>query len=128
MSKPKKHTRAKSFYDIQVSKILFNRLCKRCDNFKEIIKNIPYGYVIGVRDREKCFSLLKPCGKSTHFLLRKRIPKGMWLVHVRYSDKEVKFYAKSPDEVIFEILGWFRRNFEPKEWPSILKMIEGKKE
>jgi len=125
MSKPKHPA---SSYDIQVSKILFNRLCKRCDNFEEIIKNIPYGYVIGVRDKEKCFSLLKPCGKSTHLIKRERIPKGMLFVHLRYSDKEIEFYAKSSDDAIFDILRWFRRNFEPKDWPTILKWIEGMKE
>jgi len=123
-----KRNRPTSSYDIQVSKMLFNKFCKRCDNFEKIIKNIPYGYVIGVRNKEKCFSLLKPCGKSTHLTMRKRIPKGMLFIHVRYSDKEIEFYAKSPDDAIFDILAWFRRNFEPKDWPYILKWVEGIKE
>jgi len=49
-------------------------------------------------------------------------------VYIKYGNKECDFYAHSPDEIIKEMLAWFRRNFEPEDWPYILKEFEGIKE
>jgi len=53
-------------------------------------------------------------------------PKKLkWHVIAKCGSKEIEFYAKTTDEVITMLMAWFRHNFEPKEWPSILKWIEG---
>jgi len=54
--------------------------------------------------------------------------RPLCLVSIRYKGKQCDFYARSTDEIIEEMLAWFRRNFEPKDWPTILKWNEGIKE
>jgi len=54
--------------------------------------------------------------------------RPLWHISIRYKGKQCDFYAKSPNEIIKEILAWFRRYFEPKDWPYILKWLEGIKE
>jgi len=52
----------------------------------------------------------------------------MWHILIRYGDRELEFYTDDLNDIIPEILRWFRDNFEPKDWPSILKWTEGIKE
>jgi len=49
------------------------------------------------------------------------------MIHIiiRYKGKKCDFYAHSPDEIIKEMLAWFRRNFDKDDWPFILKYVEG---
>jgi len=46
-------------------------------------------------------------------------------VYIKYGGKECDFYASSTNEIIKEMLAWFRRNFDPDDWPFILKYVEG---
>jgi len=49
-------------------------------------------------------------------------------VIAKYGDKDIEFYAKTGDEVISILLAWIRRISEKKDWPFILKWLEGIKE
>jgi len=52
------------------------------------------------------------------------------MIHIiiRYKGKELEFSAETPEDVISEILRWFRLRFDKEDWPYILKWVEGIKE
>jgi len=46
-----KRNRPTSFRLVKVSKKLYNKLCKDCDNLERVIRDVPYAYYISVRDK-----------------------------------------------------------------------------
>jgi len=52
----------------------------------------------------------------------------MWHIQIRYGDKELEFYTDDLNDIIPELLRWFRRNFDKEDWPSMLLWVEGIKE
>jgi len=52
----------------------------------------------------------------------------MWHIRIRYGDRELEFYTDDPNDIIPEILRWFKIRFDKEDWPYILKWVEGIKE
>jgi len=46
-------------------------------------------------------------------------------VWIRYKGKECDIRRETPDEIIAALLEWFRKNFDPEDWPYVLKWVEG---
>jgi len=65
------------------------------------------------------------CIKAYKMSKRNR-PK--WHVIARYGNKKIEFYARTGDEVMSILLAWIRRISDKKDWPFVLKLIEGIKE
>jgi len=49
-------------------------------------------------------------------------------VIAKYGNKDIEFCAETGDEVISILLVWIRRISDKKDWPAILKWIEGIRE